>query len=75
MSSPDVLIRNKVFVDKCLVDLLQDIHALSHLPKNCVNPIQVIQALICCNKKLENGEDMSIHISVFSDNTIFKNGF
>lgn len=56
---PDVLQRDEVLVHKGLVDLGQDVHAFSHLPKHSVDTVQVVQVLPRRDEELGTGMKQS----------------
>lgn len=52
--SPDVLKRDKILVNKNLVDLGQDVQPFCDFSEHGVDSIQVIQVLPGCDEKLRN---------------------
>lgn len=62
---PDVLQRDEVLVHKGLVDLSQDVHAFSHLPKNSVDTVQVVQVLPRGDEELRTGMKQSWDTSLW----------
>lgn len=51
---PDVLKRDKILVNKGLVDFLEDVHPFCNLPEHRMDPVQVVQVFSSCNEELKS---------------------